>query len=195
VTGDSEGAEAHLDEGEEVFRALEDEDGLGDIAWGRGNNRLSVRRLEEAYPLYIEAAERYRRAGNEFGVGWALFEAGYIKSALGSPDEAWPFLQEALQLFWGHRDISGVLMILFQMAGVALALGDQNRSHRLVGVVDELRRSSGVDIVGAEINAVEGIDLDRLDELTGPAAEAVAEGREMSIEDAVAYGMAGPTDG
>ena len=191
---DFEQAESLFAESEAIFGRLDDEDGLGDIAWGRGNFRQAEGRLEEALALYLDAADRYRRSGNEFGVGWSLFEAGYSTAQLGRPHEAWPLLVDALRLFAGHRDVSGVLMVMFQMGGVARDLGDMARCYRLVGVVDALRHTSGVDIVGIEINSIEGIDLDGLDELTGDERTALEEGRRMGLQDAIEYALAGPID-
>lgn len=191
---DFDKAEELFVESEAIFRRLGDDGGLGDIAWGRGNFRQAEGRLEDAYEMYVDASERYRKAGNEFGVGWSLFEAGYVTSQLGRPEEAWPLLLDALQLFAGHRDVSGVLMVLFQMGGVARDLGDVKRCYRLMGVVDALRHTSGVDIVGIEINSIEGIDLDRLDELTGVERAALEEGRKWGLEEAIAYALAGPID-
>ena len=83
---------------------------------------------------------------------------------------------------------------MFQMGGVARDLGDMARCYRLVGVVDALRHTSGVDIVGIEINSIEGIDLDGLDELTGDERTALEEGRRMGLQDAIEYALAGPID-
>ncbi len=193
-TRDFDTAHALTTEAEEMYGRLEDDDGLGDVAWGRGNLHLAQDELDEAYECYVAAADRYRVSGNEFGVGWSLFEAGYVLTLLKQHDRAWPVINEALSLFWGHHDISGVVMNLFQMAGIARALGDLPRSHRLLGAMDALRTSSGVDIVGLDINSIEGIDLDRLDDLEGEDAVAFAEGAAMTLPEAVAYGLRGPTD-
>lgn len=183
-----------LGEAEEIFGRHGDVDGLGDIAWAMGNFHLAHDRLDQAYESYLAAAERYRQSGNEFGVGWALYEAGYVLHQLGRHERAWPMFNESLSLFWGHRDVSGVIMNLFLLAGVSMNLGDLPRTSRLLGAMDKFRRSSGVDIVGTEINAIEGIDLERLEELESYDAAAFAEGAAMSLSEAVAYGLAGPTD-
>jgi tetratricopeptide (TPR) repeat protein len=193
-TREFETARGLLTEAEEIFGRLEDDDGLGDVAWGRGNLLLAQVELDQAHACYVAAADRYRQSGNEFGVGWSLFEAGYVLTQLGQPDRAWPVINEALRLFWGHHDISGVVMNLFQLAGIARALGDLPRSYRLLGAMDALRKSSGVDIVGLDINSIEGIDPDHFDQLEGDDAAAFAEGGAMTMAQAVAYGLAGPTD-
>ena len=193
-TQDFDSAEKLFAEAQAIFEAHGDEDGLGDLAWGWGNMRTFLDRDQEAYQYFVEAADHYRSSGNEFGVGWSLFEAAYLKARGGQPFDADDHLKEALRLFSSHRDVSGVVMILFQMAGVALDLGDRRRAFRLAGVVDSLRHSSGVGIVGIDINAVEGLDLERLDELAGDEAEALTDGRAMTLDQAVSYALAGPTD-
>lgn len=193
-TQDFDRAEEAFTEAHTIFEALGDEDGLGDLAWGWGNIRMFLDRDQEAYQYFVEAADHYRRSGNEFGVGWSLYEAGFLRAKAGKPLEAFDPLTEALTLFTGHGDVSGAVMILFQLAGVALKLEDRPRAYRLAGAVDEMRRSSGVDIVGIEFNAVEGIDLDDLSEVAGDDLLALDEGRRMSYQAAVAYALVGPTD-
>ncbi len=193
-TNDFDLAEEAFSEAQAIYALLGDEDGLGDIAWGRGNNRAFLDLDEEAYVLFVEAAEHYRRSGNEFGVGWSLYEAGFMKLKAGLAEEAYRSLEEALGLFASHGDISGAVMLLFQLGAVALRLEDRRRGYRLIGAVDELRRSSGADIVGIDINAVEGVDLDRLSELEGDDRIALEEGRDMTLDEAIAYGLAGPID-
>lgn len=185
---------AVLDEGEELFRRLGDEDGLGDIAWARGNTAMGTGDWDAAFEHYTRASEYYKRSGNEFGFGWSLFEVGFVLVNQGRPQEAWEALVEALRLFAGHRDVSGVLLVVYQLAGVALALGDRRRCFRLVGVVDALRKRSGADIVGIALVAVEGVDLDRLDEFSGDDLVALDEGRTMALDAAIEYALAGPTD-
>ncbi|MCI0424567.1 MAG: tetratricopeptide repeat protein, partial [Actinobacteria bacterium] len=192
--GDYEASERSLEESEEISRSLGDEGGLGDIAWARGNNAMLEERFDLGFSLFLEAAEHYRRAGNEFGVGWALFEVGDNSRRSGQASTAWPYLEEALTLFAGHRDVSGLVMILFLMAGVAYDLGDPRRAYRLAGGADALRKTSGVDIVRLEFNAIAGLEAETLASLTGEEAAAFEEGTTMSVENLVAYGLSGPVD-
>jgi predicted ATPase len=183
-----------LDEAREIFLELGDEAGLGDIAWGFGNNRLIGGEYESALPYFLEAAEHYRAAGNEFGVGWSLFESADIKRRQELPLEGWSLQVEALRLFAGHRDVSGLVMVLQLMAITAWQLGDRKRSYRLAGTVDGLRSSSGVEIVKLDFNLFEGLDPESLASLSGPDLAVFEEGRTLGFDEAVAYGLAGPTD-
>jgi predicted ATPase/class 3 adenylate cyclase len=192
--GDSEEYDRMFFEARAIYEELGDRNGLGDVAWGLGNSRLLTDRLDGGFSLFLEAAEHYRAGGNEFGVGWALFEAGDISRRAGDPMKAWPYLVEALQLFAGHRDVSGLVMIFAEMGAIAFALGDRLRSYRLAGVVGALRKSSGTEIVALDFNFVEGLDDDSLAVLTGVDAEALEEGHHLPVDEAVAYGLAGPTD-
>jgi predicted ATPase/class 3 adenylate cyclase len=193
-TGDFARSREVLHEADEMFRSLGDEGGLGDIAWARGNNSMLDGDHELALSLFLESAEHYRRSGNEFGVGWALYETADASRRAGRYGSAWPYLHEALTLFASHKDVSGLVMILYQMAAVSLNMGDKVRAYRLAGAGDGLRKASGVDIVRLDFNAVEGLEVETLAALQGAEAAAIAEGAKMSMDQAVAYGLAGPTD-
>ena len=94
-----------------------------------------------------------------------------------------------------HQDVSGVVLLTAALAGLAQALGDRPRALRLAGAFHRLRIQSGTEIVSSEINRVEGLEYDTLEALTGQDAIHYREGQAMTLEQAVAYALAGPIDG
>ncbi len=188
-------ASALLQEAEELYTELGDESGLGDVEWGRGNaTAYAGDSFEPALEHMKASIEHYRRAGNEFGMGWGMFEVGDMERKLGQYDDAWGFVHDGLELFAGHRDVSGVVMFIAVAAGLAKDLGDSMRAYRLAGAFHGLRITSGVDIVRFDVNQIEGLEFETLEASTGDTASAYHEGRDMTIEQAVAYGLGGPTD-
>jgi hypothetical protein len=141
-----------------------------------------------------KSIDHYRQAGNEFGTGWGLFEVGDISRRLGDHEQAWEYQTRGLQLFAEHQDLSGVVLLLASIAGLALALGDRRRALRLAGAFHRLRITTGTEIVRSELNRIEGLDYDTLEALSGEESIDYREGQAMSLEQAVAYALAGPTD-
>jgi predicted ATPase/class 3 adenylate cyclase len=178
------------DEGEAIYRRLGDENGLGNIAFGRG---LAVSDLDDdlsgALGLYYESIEHYRRAGNEFGMGWGMFEVAIFSARLDDLETAGEYLEQGLELFAPHRDVSAVVMFLSLAAALALASGDEERSARLAGAVRGLRNSSGAKIVDHEVTRIRGLSIDELDPTREDLAPLYRSGMEMDLHQAVAYAL------
>ncbi|MGA8038910.1 MAG: hypothetical protein WCA93_02270, partial [Acidimicrobiia bacterium] len=186
---------ALLGEAEDLYGELGDESGLGDVEWGRGNTiAYAGGSFEPAVEHMKLSIEHYRRSGNEFGMGWGMFEVGDMERRLGQFEEAWGFVHDGLQLFAGHKDVSGVVMFIAVAAGLAKDLGDMMRAYRLAGAFHGLRITSGVDIVRFDTNQIDGLEFETLESITGEPALVYRQGREMSIDEAVAYALSGPTD-
>jgi tetratricopeptide (TPR) repeat protein len=184
-----------LDEAETLYSELGDVGGLGDVEWGRGNLiAYATNDLPRALEHMRKSIDHYRQAGNEFGTGWGLFEVGDISRRLGDHEQAWEYQTRGLQLFAEHQDLSGVVLLLASIAGLALALGDRRRALRLAGAFHRLRITTGTEIVRSELNRIEGLDYDTLEALSGEESIDYREGQAMSLEQAVAYALAGPTD-
>jgi tetratricopeptide (TPR) repeat protein len=192
---DPEAAAAALDEAESLYRGLDSVGGLGDVEWARGNvTAYGLDDLAGAIEHMERSIEYYQQAGNEFGMGWGLFEVGEMARRIGDHEHAWPYVQRGLELFAEHRDVSGVVLALASAAGLALDLGDVTRAQRLGGAFHGLRITSGTEIVRSDLNAVEGLEFETLEALAGEAAIPYREGRAMSMDQAVAYALGGPTD-
>ncbi|WP_430647107.1 adenylate/guanylate cyclase domain-containing protein [Agromyces sp. GXS1127] len=178
------------DEGEAIYRRLGDEDGLGNITWGRA---LAISDLDDDVPraleLFGESIEHYRRAGNEFGMGWGMFEVAIFSARLDDIDTAWVYLEEGLELFARHRDVSAVVLFLSLAAALAQAAGDDERAARLAGAVRGLRNSSGAKIVDHEMTRIRGLSVDELDPAREDLAPLYRAGMAMDLPQAVAYAL------
>jgi tetratricopeptide (TPR) repeat protein len=184
-----------LDEAEQLYTGLGDLGGLGDVEWGRGNLiAYASDDLAGAIEHTRRSIDYYSQAGNEFGTGWGLFEVGDMSRRLGDYEQAWEFQSRGLRLFADHHDVSGVVLLLASLAGLALALGDRRRALRLAGAFHRLRITTGTEIVRSELNRIEGLEYETLEALTGEEGIDYREGQAMSLEQAVAYALAGATD-
>ncbi|GGI46560.1 putative ATPase/class 3 adenylate cyclase [Agromyces flavus] len=178
------------DEGEAIYRDLADENGLGNIAWGRGQ---SVSDLDNdsrrALELFHESIAHYRRAGNEFGMGWGMFEVAIFSARLDDIETSWDYLERGLDLFAPHRDVSAVVLFLSLAATLALASGDEERAARLAGAVRGLRNSSGAKIVDHEVTRIRDLTIDELDPTREDLAPLYESGMAMDLPQAVAYAL------
>jgi len=186
------------DEGEAIFRGLGDENGLGNITWGRG---LAVADLDDdltgALELFHRSIDHYRSAGNEFGMGWGMFEVAIFSARVGDIETAWDYLEEGLELFAAHRDVSAVVLFLSLAAALAQAADDEERAARLAGAVRGLRNASGAKIVDHEITRIRGLSIEELDPSREDLEPLYRAGMAMDLPQAVAYalGRPVPTDG
>jgi predicted ATPase/class 3 adenylate cyclase len=185
-----------LDEAERLYTELGDVGGLGDVEWGRGNLiAYATDELDRAIEHTKRSIEYYGQGGNEFGMGWGLYEVGDMARRNGDYEQAWEYQSRGLELFAEADDVSGVVLLTAAIAGLALALGDRPRAMRLAGAFHRLRITSGTEIVRSEINRVEGLEYETLEALTGEDAIHYREGQALTLEQTIAYALAGPTDG
>jgi predicted ATPase/class 3 adenylate cyclase len=179
-----------FDEAEAISRGLDDEDALGNIAWGRG---IAIAYLEDYDPAALEQWKRsidhYRRAGNEVGTGWGMFEVAAFSAHVGDDGTARQYLRAGLELFTGHRDMSAVVLFIALASSLAQRAGDDPRAARLAGAGQALRNASGADLVLHEINRFGGLLMTGGESLTGELAAAYREGTEMDFDHAVAYAL------
>ncbi|MFC9917054.1 adenylate/guanylate cyclase domain-containing protein [Agromyces binzhouensis] len=178
------------DEGEAIFRSLGDENGLGNITWGRG---LAVSDLDDdvqqSLELFHLSIDHYRAAGNEFGMGWGMFEVAIFSARLGDIATAWDYLEEGLELFAPHRDVSAVVLFLSLAAALAQAADDEERAARLAGAVRGLRNSSGAKIVDHEITRIRGLSIEEIDPTREDLEPLYRAGMAMDLSQAVAFAL------
>lgn len=179
-----------FDEAERISRGLGDENGLGNIAWGRG---IVIAYLEDYAPAALEqfmsSIDHYRRAGNEFGTGWGMFEVATFSAHVGDDDRARQYLRAGLELFARHRDMSAVVLFIALASSLAQTAGDDVRAARLAGAGQALRNASGADLVLHEINRFGSVRALEAETLTGELAAAYREGMEMDLDRAVASAL------
>ena len=107
----------------------------------------------------------------------------------GRTDEAREHLRESMAIFVDAGDLSGVALHLADFCLLALLTGQQRRAATLFGAKEMVRRISQTELVDMTINLVPGIDQ-ALAEGGAQAAEDLAAGEAMSLEDAIALALA-----
>jgi predicted ATPase len=186
---------AAVNEAQAIYTDLGDADGIGRCEWALANLEYGVADGRSALEHSIHALDVFRSEGNEFMASWATFTIALSELLLeqdpatdepGRRDRATAALREALRTFAEAQDVSGFTLVIDTLSIVAHRNGDDERAARLVGAVKTLERTTGTGLNLWN----RGILASGTDFTSDPRWEAaVAEGAELSLEEAVAYAL------
>jgi tetratricopeptide (TPR) repeat protein len=156
---------------------------LGDVARRQGD-------YERAAALYEESLAVQREVGNKWGIAVSLHNLGYVAKGQGDWRRAAALFEESLPLQRETRDTWGMGASLAGLAGIAGAEGQPERAARLFGAVQALMDSTDITIAPADRVEVErGLPAVRAQMSEDAFAAAWAEGRAMTLEQAIAYAL------
>jgi predicted ATPase len=193
--GDSRGLRA-MEEALAIYREIGDELGEANVLWGMGNHRYFHNESGQAVEPFGQALAIFRRLGDWTMAAWAEHMMGGALIRLRRIDEAAEPIRSALRTFHDAGDVAGIALLLDDLAAVAVARDDLDRAARLWGAARALSFASGVGLADSveklwEIegrpNAVKAMDRDTLERFA-------AEGRAMSLDEAVAYALEMPLE-
>jgi adenylate cyclase len=158
---------------------------LGMVARYQGNN-------QEARQLLEESVRVRRRLGDKWGIANSLNSLTNLLLHIHQPETVRPLLSESLQLNYEIGDRTAIAYCLEDFAGLATAQSEFWQAFCLIGAALALRHE-----VGSPLPPGEQADLDKL---LAPARAAlsfdqveaaIAAGRAMSLEEAIAYALGG----
>jgi len=179
-----------------LYEELGDEHGQGNVLWGRGNTKYFSEQTDAGIQDFREALEKFRHVGDRTMEAWSLHMVGGALLRQLRRDEARPLLQEALRHFLVAGDAAGMTMIIDDLSAQALADEEPERAARLWGAGRALARATGATLasytdgwIEAQLrpnvrNTIAPEDLERW----------AAEGAALSLDEAVAYALAVPTE-
>lgn len=187
VRRDFAAAEALLEEGMALRHAVGDRHGrstdltyLGIVAFAQGQ-------FARAEGLHREALELRRALGDRRGMVAVLGNLARATSAQGDLQAALRWNGESLALAREIGYLNGYHWALLTAAAIAVAAGGHVQVARLLGAAEGLRSLHGLSVDPDDWEAVEGITAAARAALAEEAFEAfLAEGRAMSLEDALA---------
>ncbi len=188
--GDVDRATAKFQKSLDIAQDLEDAEGialsllyLGRAAHMRGDDARSNKLLEESLVVFKDS-------GDSRGVAEALLELGRVARAQGNDTRAVALCRESLVISRKLGDKTYIAFCLTALAGLIQAVGDAVRAGRLFGAAEMLLESldAVLDPVGS---LAYDSDLTAARLQLGEAAfeEARAEGRALTVEQAVAYAL------
>jgi non-specific serine/threonine protein kinase len=155
---------------------------LGTIALARGDLAEAERRLGEGLAIGRRLGERALEAN-------ALDSLATTARSRGALARAADLCAEGLEIRRGIGDAVGIASSLAGLAHVAFDRGDAERALRLGTAALALRASIGAGSGDFDVTALRDI-LERSRSVLGPTGEvAIADGRAMSTDRAIAYGF------
>jgi non-specific serine/threonine protein kinase len=187
--GDLDRAQRQFRHAEQLFLEVGDEAGLGRALGSLARITHENGQLEQAVALFTECLVLFRRAHDEWGIANALQNLGHVKLALRNTVQAEDSFRQALDVRLGLGNVLGVAESL---EGFAAAAVEQNprRAVRLVAAADALRERAGAPVPAAEHDSyTELLARARLRQRDADFATAWAEGRAMSMDEAVALAL------
>ena len=184
---------AALQEALDLYRALGDERGQANVLWGIGNREYFLDDPQAGVAAMTEALEIFRRVADRTMEAWTLHMLGSANLRLGDTETSRALFGAALRLFNESGDAAGLTLVFDDLASQAAADGDPQRAARLWGAARSLSASTGAGLASF---------VDQfLVRFTGQAAKATlspdevarlaSEGAAMTIDQVVAYALAG----
>jgi tetratricopeptide (TPR) repeat protein len=178
-----------LNEALALYRRTGDSAGEARALWGLGTGPYFQEDWATALRIFREADEALAKTDDEFMQAWVLHMLGSTEIRLGLLEDATTHITSALRTMKRAGETTGMVLVLDDFADLAAATGDLSRSLRLIGAARALE-----DATDTRLAAVTE-DLMRRERyreaLKAPEAERVqAEGRAMTLDEAVAYALA-----
>jgi tetratricopeptide (TPR) repeat protein len=185
--GDTDTALHYAEEAWAIYRRHGDEVGMAKSRWGWGASAHAGDRDEEARTAFEEALEIYLQLDDVFMLAWVHRMLGRVLVRLGEREAARHHLGEGLRLFDAAGDVSGIILHVRDYAQMALDEGDYERALTLVGALAALQERSGLDLVTAFSEHLEG--LERASEELGShrTEQLFSQGRRLSRPELIRY--------
>jgi non-specific serine/threonine protein kinase len=163
-----------------VIRALNQ---IGELARLDGDYDRAGKAYEECLVMCRKHGDRQREA-------FALANSGFVAQHQGDYEQAESRIKKALGLSRDLRTNYGPAAALASLSGPVVARGDPERAARLLGASDALLRTMGLGLQPQDQREVDRFEAAVRGQLDQAAFEAAwAEGRAMSLEEAVAYAL------
>jgi predicted ATPase len=181
-----------LEESLQLFRALGDQFWYGHVLLERGYAARLQGDNAGAAARYAESMDLFRDLGNMWGIAAVQLSLGYLALAQGDVPRAAAYFAESLARYreLGHQE--GISVCLAGSAGAMGSIGQGERAARLFGAAEGLRARIGAlehpterQLHAASVASVRA----QLDQEIFAAAW--AEGRAMSLDQAIAEALNG----
>ena len=198
IRNDMGGSAALIDRARSLYEALGDERGAARTEWGRGNLVVESGRVDEAIEMGLAARRRYAELGDVVYFGLAAGDLSFAYWIKGDVPEALRWGIESLRLSHSLRDRATTALTLGAVGAVGFAqLGHPFEAVVLVEAFDRLCEVHGIrPPAGFERMMRRPGARESLHAALSPEddAAAVAQGRRMELDEAVAYAIATAED-
>jgi predicted ATPase/DNA-binding SARP family transcriptional activator/Tfp pilus assembly protein PilF len=186
--GDRRRAQDYFHQCLAIRRELEDRAGAADALNRLAGVAMRSGDLDAAYALVTESLSVLRDLGYRRGIALALTTLGEVTLKRGDSVNAYVHLMESLEILYALEDTSNIALCLRELACLSLNQGQIERAARLMGAAEGLREAMGVLHTALDRAAYER-DITAFRTALGEEAfsAALAEGRAMSVDQAVAF--------
>ncbi|MGD9147722.1 MAG: protein kinase, partial [Anaerolineae bacterium] len=177
-------------EGLAIFRESGHKPGIMQALTVLGELGRVVGNCDQAQEAYEECLALSRETGHKLREAITLGNLGSVAQHRGLPGKAGALFAETLALLWELGDKKYSAMYLDGMARSVAALGQPRAAARILGASEAL-----LEAMGIVMHPVERSEIDRhvaavREQLDGATFDAAwAEGRAMSLEQAVSYAL------
>jgi predicted ATPase/DNA-binding winged helix-turn-helix (wHTH) protein len=188
--GEYEQAERLYAESAELFRSTDVHWEFATLLMNMGDLALARGDLEEAERRAGESLDHCRRSRDDAGIAANLGNMAFVALERDEAERALELFSEALRRSHELGFGEWIAIMLAGLAAVAVSHDEPARAARLLGAAGRLREELGVslDAVEERVHARTSSRLrERLDAET--LASALAEGHELSTDEAVAFGL------
>jgi len=188
--GDLEGARGYIEESLEICRDLGDTIGIAGALCNLGMVFLSQGEDEAARTSFEESLTHFREGGHTRGVAQLLYNLGNVAHSQGDYDVAFRYTSESLVLRWQLGAKNDLPPSFESLAFDAMARAEPDRATRLAGAAAKLREDLSLPLIQAEQDGLQR-SLESARQDLGPTAydAALAEGRTLTLDEAVAYAL------
>jgi hypothetical protein len=147
--------------------------------------------LDRAGRLHEELLEMGRRQGEKWAMGIVLFDLALLRVVQGRHAQARSLCAEGIVLSQESADRRGIAWCLGILSAAEAADGRALRAARLRGAMEGLLESVGAPVQESFNRLIGDRDLDAMKGSLGESVlrAALAEGRAMSLSQAVQFGL------
>jgi non-specific serine/threonine protein kinase len=142
---------------------------------------------EAGLSLMAKAQDVFETAGDRFQMAWNLGQMGQAHRLLGNLAEGRAKYREALRMHLEARNLPGLGASLGSMSALQSDAGRHAEAMRLMGAADTVALTTGASAPRLFLRLVELEPLARRAIGDEAVDEALAEGRAMTIDEAVEY--------
>jgi len=190
LAGEYDKAQSYLQQSIALYRELADKRYIGIELHELGNVATAQHEYMVAAHFYAESLAIRREFGDRRGISWLHLDLGYLALYQEDTDRALTLFRESLSVLRDIRDHEGLAHCLVALGVWMVAQGQPEQGTRLLGAAEAVLE--GVDCrLQFEHRVVHMSTIaalhTQLDEATFAAMW--AEGRAMSLEQALAYAL------
>ena len=188
--GDTEAAQAMLDESLELNRDLQYKAGMEFVLVAKSRQALMKGEYAQAAAHLQEWIGLAEELGNRMGLLYARARLGYVALRKGALDEGYQILRETVEKFQKDENQNGLAFSLERMVAFFVLSGMPDRAAKLIGWADIIRERSGdirPPVEQADVDRDIALCISKLGK--SDYSKANRQGRGMTLDEAAALAL------